>query len=226
MATVLRLWILRASIAVAVLGAPGVQAGTVSIGFEDGPYGPAALPYGPESGTNNFSTQGFIFSPGCHHDWLPTPAHVPDRGGHWLGFDVSGCYDSAGAIGYNKDYLGPGGPEARTGTMFVKHLWGETFTAESFVWAATGLSSGLTIRSSKGGELWLSLPYEPWDTVSLVGDEWRDISWLVFSAGGSGVPAGFDDLVLSGAAVPIPGTLGLALTACFVSGSIGRSRRK
>jgi hypothetical protein len=208
-------------VAAVAFGAFGAKAGTVTIGFEDGPFGSTGAPFGPTSGTNNFSTQGFVFSPGCHHDWVPTPAYVSGRGGHWLGFDISGCGGSPGSIGFNTDYLGPGGPVVQRGSMFVRHLWGETFTAESFVFA-TFLSAGMTVTSSKGGSLRVDSPDAPWSTIHFAGDEWRDISWLVFDTGSSGVPVGFDDLVVSGAAIPSPSTLFLALPALLLGGWLQR----
>ncbi|PTT80051.1 hypothetical protein DBR42_20205 [Pelomonas sp. HMWF004] len=211
----------------------GAQAGanTVQIGFEDGPYASAATPYGPTSGTNNFSTEHFLFSPGCHFDWVSTADGAPAPFGHWLGFDTSGCYDPSGGvaggnIGYNTNYLGPGGPVLMQSKLFVQQEFGAQFTLESFVFATVDSSSGgLEVRSSKGGFFTTGYPDGNFAQHMLSGAKWTDVDWLEFRSIAPGVPVGFDNLVLSSNAVPEPGALHLALLAFAAAGLSWRVRK-
>jgi hypothetical protein len=207
------------------------SANVLTIGFEDGPYASAVLPYGPTSGTNNFSTDHFSFSPACHFDWEAVADGAPAPYGHWLGFDTSGCYDpSAGSpggnIGYNTNYLGPGGPTLLQSKLFVQQEFGFQFTLESFIFATIASDSGgLVVRSSKGGFFSTGYPDGNFAQHNFSGAEWTDVNWLEFTSIAPGAPVGFDKLVLSSSAIPEPGALHLALLACAAAGLSCRPRR-
>lgn len=227
-----RLGLATACMAAALVGS-SANANVVTIGFEDGPYAPAVPPYGPSSGTNNFSTEHFVFSPGCHFDWGASAGGSPSPLGHWLGFDTSGCYDpSSGGpnIGYNTNYLGPGGPVPLQGRMFVQQELGLQFTLESFVFVSIASDAGgLEVRSSKGGFFTTGYPDGNLTQHNFSGAEWSDVAWLEFTALSSGFPVGFDNLALSGNAIPEPDALALALLACAaatLSWRQGRAARK
>lgn len=213
----------------ALLSSPA-GANTVQIGFEDGPYAPSVPPYGPESGTNNFSTEHFLFSPGCHFDWGTSTGGAPSPLGHWLGFDMGGCYDpgSGGSnIGYNKNYLGPGGPALAQGRMFVQQELGLQFTLDSFVFMSiVPDEGGLEVRSSKGGFFSTGFPGGNLTQYNFSGAEWMDVEWLEFNALSSGFPVGFDNLVLTSNAIPEPNGLHLALLACAAAVLPWRPRRR
>lgn len=213
--TLARLGLTAVALTATLLGSPA-GANTAQIGFEGGPYAPAIPPYGPSSGTNNFLTEHFLFSPGCHFDWVAIADGMPAPFGHWLGFDTSGCYDpSGGAIGYNTNYLGPGGPTIQQSTLFVQQEFGEQFSLESFVFATVASDSGgLTVRSSKGGLFVTGYPDGNFAEHSFSGAEWTDVDWLEFTSNAPGIPVGFDNLALSGNAIPEPNALYLSLLAC------------
>ena len=200
------------------------QAGTITIGFESGPYAIPVPPFGPNSGTNNFSTDHFVFSPGCHFDWLAQYGSGQAAPyGHWLGFDSSGC-GGPPSIGYNTDYLGPAGSAPKTPTLFVQHESGALFTIESLVFAAISTDAGgLQVRSSKGGFYQTSGIDGMFTARSFSGSQWSDIEWLEFTSFAPGVPLGFDNLVLSSTAIPEPGSIGLVLAAAL--GLIAARRR-
>lgn len=223
-----RLGLAVATLAVALAGS-SASANVVTIGFEDGPYAPAVPPYGPTSGTNNFSAEHFAFSPGCHFDWEASAGGAPSPLGHWLGFDMGGCYDpsSGGAnIGYNTNYLGPGGPVHPLGKMFVQQEFGLQFTLESFVFVSIASDEGgLEVRSSKGGFFTTGYPGANLTQHNFSGAEWTDVDWLEFTALSSGFPVGFDNLSLSGNAVPEPDALALALVACAAGALSWRRER-
>jgi hypothetical protein len=228
----MRLGLAAAGLAAALVGSPS-SANVVTIGFESGPYAPAVPPYGPDSGTNNFSTEHFVFSPGCHFDWETNSGGVPSPLGHWLGFDMGGCYDpSSGGphIGYNTNYLGPGGPALAQGKMFVQHEFGQQFTLESFVFVSiVTAEGGLEVRSSKGGFFSTGFPGSDLTQYNFSGAAWTDVDWLEFTALSSGIPVGFDNLALSGNAIPEPNALALALLGCSAAALAwrqGRSARK
>ncbi len=198
------------------------NAGTLTIDFEDGPYGSGTTPYSPTSGTNNFLSQHFVFSPGCHFDWLNVRSGggTPAPFGHWLGFDSSGCYDdpSGQAIGYNKNYLGPSGPVTNRPSIFIQHEFGALFDVESFIFASIADDiGGYQVRSSKGGLFQTSYSDGMFTGRTLSGEEWRDVAWIEFSTGSLGAPVGFDQLVLKSSAISEPasaflvGMAGLAL---------------
>ena len=215
-----------ARIGIAAICLGGAQLGTAAhanvlkIDFEDGPYAPAVAPYGPDSGTNNFTTQHFSFSPACHFDWVNQSDGAPAPFGHWLGFDTSGCYDSNGsAIGYNHDYLGPNGPVLTQSKLFVQQEFGEQFSLESFMFATIASDTGgLEVRSSKGGLFQTGYPDGVFAEHTFSGAQWTDVTWLEFTSIAPGVPVGFDNLVLSGNAIPEPNAFLLALLALAAAG--------
>lgn len=222
-----RLDVLGRLVAAAVtlgLGAPA-GANTITIDFEDGPYASAG-PYGPESGTNNFLSQHFVFSPSCHFDhlnqWNGPNGRAPAPFGYWLGYDASGCYDdpSGQAIGNNHNYLGPGGPIVQSPRVFVAQEFGATFSLESLVFATIAPDTGgIQVYSSKGGFFSTDYSDGVWVEHSFSGDVWRNVEWLEFRGGGGGAPAGFDNLRLSSNAIPESGSLallGLALAAMWL----------
>lgn len=222
----MRFGLTAASLTVAIFSS-SASANVLTIGFEDGPYAPALPPYGPTSGTNNFLTEHFVFSPGCHFDWEASSDGAPAPFGHWLGFDTSGCYaPSGGNIGYNTNYLGPGGPTLLQSKLFVQQEFGLQFTLESFVFATIASDSGgLEVRSSRGGFFTTGYPDGNFAKHTLSGAQWTDVDWLEFTSIAPGIPVGFDNLVLSGNAIPEPNALALALLACAAAGLSWRPGR-
>jgi hypothetical protein len=165
-------------------------------------------------------TGGFNFSPSCHFDWVLAPQQHVGLG-HWLGFDLSGCLSGE----RNSTYQGPGGPVSAS-LLHVSQSSGALFSLESFVFADILPSIGhqLTVTSSKGGVFTTSGIEGLFTERQFVADEWKDVAWLVFDAGGAGLPVGIDNLVLSSSALPEPGVLGLSIAALLGAGVASRRR--
>lgn len=209
----------------AIASGTSARANTVTIDFESGPIATGG-PYAPGSGTNNFTLDKFIFSPSCHYD---RPYQAPGRPGaptgYWLGYDASGCYDdpTGQAIGYNPNYLGPGGPVLLSPRIFVAQEFGALFSLESLMFASIADDTGgIQVYSSKGGFFSTSYSDGLWIERTFNSDVWRDVAWLEFRGGGGGAPAGFDNLRLSSAAIPEPSTLPILILSLGLMALVAR----
>jgi hypothetical protein len=149
----------------------------------------------------NYESHGFRFSPNCHRDGFVT--------GDWpspaLGWDWSSCDTN-----FNPDWVGPpalaGGQDmAVVGSwMYVDYLGGGPFTLLSSDVIDAGY--GVQILSSKGGVFdFPTVPPSDSGSFTFTGPAWTGISWLLMS-GGSGTPAGVDNMTFR---VPEPQTLAL-----------------
>lgn len=211
-------WTFVGAFVAAMLVATAASANTVTFGFE-AEAGPPQV-----SGTSNFLIDHFVFSPACHYDVVPNNGR-PEQG-DWIGFDMAGCYEQNGgtSIGYNHNYLGPDGPVLWQARLFVAQEFGELFTLESFLMVNTDEfgSTNMIVRSSKGG--YVSLYGDQYTKSTFSGDQWTDVAWLEFDSMGGGLPRGIDDLVLSGNAIPEPGTLCLGAAAALAALAVRRRR--
>jgi len=137
----------------------------------------------------------------------------------YLGTDPTGCrrVDAAGTP------LGPTSLAGRPldaadhvplcGTPLRLDRGGLPFDVRSFIPIAGG-----GIHSSKGGSAFGSSGY----LVSVVGEAWTGVDWIVIEGCDCGTPAGIDDLTIE---IPEPGVLAL-LGALAVFGGLGRMRKR
>ncbi len=175
----------------------------VTIDFEDQPTG---------SRTDNFTSQGFVFSPKCHYDLLDsyngTSGRVAAPFGKWLGFDPGGSC-GGGTFGDPPNYLGPTGV-GFGGEMYVASENGRRFSLNSLVFVTVDSGAfGLDVFSSRGGFASFDWTGGNFVEYSFAGSDWGNLDWLVFSTRSGGAPSGFDNLRLN--VLPVPSTLSLLL---------------
>lgn len=196
-----------AAAALAFATATPSVAGVVSLGFEEAS---GQVVY------NNYYTQGFRFSPNSHYDVGDGPT------GQWLGWDHGAPAITPPHVESNPFWFGP--PELSpytNGNQAVGSSWmyidaaGAHFDLESFDLIAYGLE----VHSSKGGVKSVEIYDGSSLPISFSGDEWKGLTWLLIR-GGSGVPAGFDNVVFR---VPEPNGGSLVVLAI---GAMALCRRR
>jgi hypothetical protein len=188
------------------------SAGVTTVGFVGAGAVAAQGPLGLI--TTNYTEAGYRFSPKCHLDFRTQPQAGPlfaDNAA--IGWDVSGCEQY-----FNSNYLGqPGSTD-----VYVDH-GGALFDLVSLIGMTQDFSGGSgSVRSSKGGYAWISVPGEGLINQAFVGDEWKDVEWIAFGAYG-GIPPWFLDSVTFNA-VPEPATLALLGIAAFAARRVSRRR--
>lgn len=198
-----------AALALLLVMAGRAQADTVVIDFQSPLNWDDPNTYG-----QNFSVNGFRFSPRTHVDIVD----FGEPGGwNYPGGSTAMGWDSAGDS--NPNFFGTCGvvPFVEGTCVYVDRA-GQSFSFVSFIRGGEAIE----IESSKGGYLFAGGYTATLISYLLEGPEWQDVQWLTFREFGSGAPQQFvDDLTFS--VVPIPPAIWLVVSAL---GWLGWLRRR